>query len=45
MPEDWKSVVIVPLYKGKGKGTECKSYRCITLLSMVKKIHVGVLVE
>ena len=26
-PEDWISVVIVPLYKGKWERTECKSYR------------------
>ena len=24
--EDWRSVVIVPLYKGKGERYECKSY-------------------
>ena len=23
VPEDWRSVVIVPLYKGKGERTEC----------------------
>ena len=24
MPEDWRSGVIDPLYKGKGERTECK---------------------
>ena len=29
-PEDWKSAVIVPLYKGKGERSECKNYRGIS---------------
>ena len=36
--EDWRSVVIVPLYKGKGERTECKDYRGISLLNVVGKI-------
>ena len=32
-PEDWKSAVIVPLYKGKGERIECKNNRGISLLS------------
>ena len=35
VPEDWSSAVIVPLYKGKGGGTECCNYRNISLLSMI----------
>ena len=34
VPEDWRSVVIVPLYKGKGEKTEYKHYRGISLLSV-----------
>ena len=34
VPEDWRSVVIVPLYKGKGKRNVCKNYRGISLLCM-----------
>ena len=26
VPEDWRSAVIVLLYKGKGERTECKNY-------------------
>ena len=26
-PEDWRSALIFPLYKGKGKRTECSNYR------------------
>ena len=40
--EDWRSAVIVPLYKGKGERTECKNYRGISLLSMVGKIYAGI---
>ena len=32
--EDWRTVVIVPIYKGKGR-TECKNYKGILLLSVV----------
>ena len=28
-PGDWKSAVILPLYKGKGERSECKNYRGI----------------
>ena len=45
VPEDWRSAVIVPLYKGKEERTECKNYRDIRLLSMVKKIYAGILVD
>ena len=45
LPEDWRSVMIFKLYKGKGERTECKRYRCIRLLSMVGKIYAGILVD
>ena len=45
VPEDWRSAVIVPLYKGKGERTESKNYRSISLLSLVRKIYVGILVD
>ena len=43
--EDWRSAVIIPLYKGKGERTECKNYRGISLLSGIGKIHAGILVD
>ena len=43
-PEEWRFAVIVTLYKGKGKGTECKNYRDTSLLSVVGKIYTGILV-
>ena len=45
VPEDWRSAVIVPLYKGKGQRTECSNYRGISLLSMVGKIYAQILVD
>ena len=39
--EDWRSAVIIPLYKGKGERTECKNYRGISLLRVVGKIYAG----
>ena len=36
--------MIVPLYKGKGEGTECKNYRGISLLSVVGEIYSGILI-
>ena len=43
--EDSRLAVIVPQYKGKGEMTECKSYRDISLLSLVGKIYAGNLVD
>ena len=37
--EDWKSAVIVPLYKGKGERTECRNYTGISLLSVFGKMQ------
>ena len=44
-PEDWRSAVIVPLYKGKGERTESSNYRGVSLLNMVGKIYTGILVD
>ena len=41
--EDWRSAVIVSLYKGKGEKSECKNYRGISLLSIDGKIYAGIL--
>ena len=35
--EDWRSGVIVSLFKGKGKRNKCKYYRGISFLSVVGK--------
>ena len=42
--EDWRSAVIVPMYKGKGERAECKNYRSISL-SVVGKIYARILVD
>ena len=36
--EDWKSSVILPIYKGKEDPMECGSYRGITLLEHAMKV-------
>ena len=42
--EDWRSAVIVPLYKGKGERTECSNFRGISL-SVVGEIYTVIQVE
>ena len=42
---DWRSVVIIPLYKNKGERNECMNYRGISLLSVVGKIYAGILIN
>ena len=38
IPEDWKSSVVQPIYKGKGDPMECGSYRGIKLLEHAMKV-------
>ena len=38
IPEDWKSSVELPIYKGKGDPMECGSYRGIKLLEHAMKV-------
>jgi len=38
IPEDWKSSVVLPIYKGKGDPMECGSYRGIKLLEHAIKV-------
>ena len=45
VPEDWRSAMIVPLYKSKGERTKCSNYRGISLLSVVGEIYAGILVD
>ena len=42
-PNDWRTAVQAPIYKGKGKLTDCGNYRLITLLSAMAKIYEIVL--
>ena len=41
MPVDKRPGVIILRYKGKGKRTECKDYKGISLLSVVEKNIIG----
>jgi len=38
IPEDWKSSVVLPIYKGKGDPMECGSYWRIKLLDHAMKV-------
>ena len=38
IPEDWKSSVVLPIYKGKDDPMECGSYRGIKLLEHAMKV-------
>jgi len=38
IPEDWKSSVVLPIYKGKGDPMESGSYRGIKLLEHAMKV-------
>ena len=42
IPEDWKSSVILPIYKGKGDPMACGSYRGIKLLEHAMKVVEGI---
>ena len=42
LTEDWKFAQIVPLYKNKGKRTDCSNYRGISLLSVPGKVFDAV---
>ena len=44
VPEDWRPPVIISQYKGKGERTKCRSYKGISLLSVVGKIYARILV-
>ena len=44
-PEDWRSAVIFPLYKGKGERTESRNYRGISFSSVVEKMYARILVD
>ena len=38
IPKDWKSSVVLPIYKGKGDPVDCGSYRGIRLLEHAVKV-------
>ena len=45
VPVDWVIACMVPLYKGMGDVHECSNFRCISLLSVVRKVYGRVLIN
>ena len=45
IPCDWRTGVILPLYKGKGSKSDCGNHRGITLLSVPGKAFAPILLE
>ena len=43
VPDDWKSAIIVALYKGKGPKDTAGNYRGISLLSIAGKVYATIL--
>ena len=43
MPEEWKTSVVVPIFKGKGDVMDCGAYRGVKLLEHAMKIAERVL--
>ena len=44
LPEEWKELIIVPVYK-KGEKTDCSNYGGISLLSTAYKILSNILLS
>jgi len=38
IPDDWRSSILLPVFKGKGDPMECGSYRAIELLEHAMKV-------
>ena len=45
LPQDWKLAGVVPLYKNKGKGSECGNYCKISLLSVPGKVFASIILN
>ena len=45
LPQDWKLAEVVPLYKSKGKRSECGKYRRISLLSVPGKVFASIILN
>ena len=45
VPQDWRSAVIVSLYKSKKERTEYRNYKGIILVRAFGKINAGILAD
>ena len=45
IPADWKSSLLVHLWKGKGDRQDCNTYRGATLLSVPGKVFARIILD
>ena len=45
IPTDWKSGLVVHLWKGKGDRKDCNNYRGVTLLSVQGKVFARIIID
>ena len=45
IPDDWKSAIVSPLFKNKGKPTNINNYRGISIISPIAKIFESILAK
>ena len=45
IPHDWKRVLVVPLWKGKGDHQDCNKYRGVTLLPVLCKFFARIILD
>ena len=42
-PSFWRSLKVVPLYKGKGDSTDCNNYRAIAIMPPLAKLLMALI--
>jgi len=42
-PTDWRTLKVVPLYKGHGDITDCDNYRAIAIMSPIPKLIMSII--
>ena len=42
-PEEWKNLLLTPIYKGKGSRNSCESYRGLAVMGPLAKLFMGLI--